>query len=56
MFDADLSSNELNENDTVHVPNIGFISAISNVKGMGFLAQIGLKTAINLANPKNFKQ
>lgn len=54
MFDAALSGGNLSENDVVHVPNIGFISAISNVKNMGFLAGIGLKTAILMAKPEEF--
>lgn len=54
MFDAALSGANLSDHNVIHVPNIGFISAIPNVKRMGFLAEIGLKTAITMAKPKEF--
>lgn len=54
MFDAALSGENLSDGSVIHVPNIGFISTIPNVLRMGFLAEIGLKTAITMAKPKEF--
>lgn len=55
IFDTDLSGENLKINDILNVPNIGFISAIVNVKEMGLLAEIGLRTAISSIKPKEFQ-
>ena len=49
-----MSGKHLTENDVIHVPNIPFISAIPNVKKLGFLAEIGFKTIITMTKPQQF--
>lgn len=44
----------MTEDDFVHVPNIPFISAIPNVKRLGFFAEIGFKTIISMSKAKQF--
>lgn len=50
-----MSGKSLKLDDVINVPNLGFISAIVNVKEMGFLAELGLKTAITAIKPKEFQ-
>lgn len=49
-----MSGKNLTVNDIVHVPNIPFISAIPNVKKLGFLAEIGFKTVLSMTKPQQF--
>lgn len=53
-FDMKASGENLTEDDFVHVPNIPFISAIPNVKRLGFFAEIGFKTIISMSKAKQF--
>lgn len=50
-----MSGEGLKVDDVMNVPNLAFISAIVNVKEMGFLAEIALKAAITSIKPKEFQ-
>jgi hypothetical protein len=46
----------LSVEDVVITPNIAFLSAIGNVKEIGYFAELGLKTAITALKPKEFQK
>jgi hypothetical protein len=43
------------EKDLIYVPNIPFLSALPNVKALGFIAQIGFKGIHFATRPKEFQ-
>lgn len=47
-------SNGLREDDLLTVPNIPFISAIPNVKQLGFFENMGFKAIVATSKPKEF--
>lgn len=47
-------SNNNAETDIIYTPNIPFISAIPNVKKMGYLAEVGFKAILRVSNPQEF--
>jgi hypothetical protein len=49
-----LSGADLTEDDVVFVPNIPFISAIPNVKKMGFFAGVGFRGIVAASKPQQF--
>jgi len=56
IFSAQLSGAHLSEDDVIEVPNIPLVSAIPNVKAMGFLAELAFRGLLLTTRPKEFQR